>query len=114
MNLSQKFIQTQVLMLRQHKHLYLIMKKFLKEMMMVMQTKEKYSNERLNLRKQCLSILLKKYEITTESKYSLRDIYECAEEWTLKYKTSNGVVDYFKAYFSHENQKNSKEINQVS
>ena len=55
-----------------------------------------------------------RYEITTESKYSLRDIYECAEERTHKYKTSNGGVDYFKTYFSNGNQKNSKEINQVS
>ena len=83
-------------------------------MMMVMQTEEKYSDEQLKLREQCLSILLKKYEITSESKYSLRDLYECAEEWTHKYKTSNGIVDYFKAYFSHGNQKISKEINQVS
>ena len=90
------------------------MKKFLKEMMMVMQTEEKYSEEQLKLRQQCLSILLKMYEITTESKYSLRDLYECAEEWTHKYETSNGVVDYFKAYFSNGNQKISKEINQVS
>ena len=37
-----------------------------------------------------------------------------AEEWTHKYKTSNGVVDYFKAYFSNGSQKISKEINQVS
>ena len=81
---------------------------------MVTQTKEKYSEEQLKLREQCLSILLKKYEITSESKYSLRDLYECAEEWTHKYKTSNGIVDYFKAYFSHGNQKISKEINQVS
>ena len=83
-------------------------------MMMVMQTEEKYSEEQLKLREQCLSILLKKYEITTESKYSLRDIYECTEEWTLKYKTSNGIVDYFKAYFSNGSQKISKEVNQVS
>ena len=82
--------------------------------MMVMQTEEKYSEEQLKLREQCLSILLKKYEITSEAKYSLRDLYECAEEWTHKYKTSNGIVDYFKAYFSHGNQKISKEINQVS
>ena len=83
-------------------------------MMMVMQTEEKYSEEQLKLRQQCLSILLKKYEITTESKYSLRDIYECTEEWTLKYKTSNGIIDYFKAYFSNGSQKISKEVNQVS
>ena len=81
---------------------------------MAMQTEEKYSEEQLKLRQQCLSILLKKYEITTESKYSLRDICECTEEWTLKYKTSNGIIDYFKAYFSHGNQKDSKKINQVS
>ena len=83
-------------------------------MMMVTQTKEKYSEEQLKLREQCLSILLKKDEIASESKYSLRDLYECAEEWTHKYKTSNGVVDYFKAYFSNGSQKISKEINQVS
>ena len=81
---------------------------------MVMQTEEQYSEEKLKLREQCLSILLKKYEITTESKYSLRDIYECTEEWTHKYKTSNGIIDYFKAYFSNGSQKISKEINQVS
>ena len=83
-------------------------------MMMVTQTKEKYSEEQLKLRQQCLSILLKRYEVTTKSKYSLRDIYECTEEWTHKYETSNGIVDYFKAYFSNGSQKISKEINQVS
>ena len=81
---------------------------------MVMQTEEQYSEEKLKLREQCLSILLKKYEITTESKYSLRDIYECTEEWTHKYKTSNGIIVYFKAYFSNGSQKISKEVNQVS
>ena len=83
-------------------------------MMMDMQIKSQYTGQQLKLRQQCLSILLKKYEVTTESKYSLRDIYECAEEWTLKFNVSNGVVDYFKTYFSNGNQKNSKEINQVS
>ena len=57
---------------------------------------------------------MKKYQITDESKYSLRDIYECAEEWTHKYETSNGIVDYFKAYFLNGSQKISKKINQVS
>ena len=83
-------------------------------MMMDMQIKSQYTDQQLKLRQQCLSILLKKYEVTTESKYSLRDIYECAEEWTLKFNVSNGVVDYFKTYFLNGNQKNSKEINQVS
>ena len=81
---------------------------------MDMQIKSQYTDQQLKLRQQCLSILLKKYEVTTESKYSLRDIYECAEEWTLKFNVSNGVVDYFKTYFSNGKQKNSKEINQVS
>ena len=90
------------------------MRRYLKMMMMVMQTEKKYSDHKLKLRQQCLSILLKKYEVTTESKYSLRDIYECAEEWTLKFNVSNGIIDYFKTYFSNGNQKNSKEINQVS
>ena len=90
------------------------MRRYLKMMMMVMQTEKEYSDHKLKLRQQCLSILLKKYEVTTESKYSLRDIYECAEEWTLKFNVSNGVIDYFKTYFSNGKQKNSKEINQVS
>ena len=90
------------------------MRRYLKMMMMVMQTEKEYSDHKLNLRQQCLSILLKKYEVTTESKYSLRDIYECAEEWTLKFNVSNGIIDYFKTYFSNGNQTNSKEINQVS
>ena len=90
------------------------MRRYLKMMMMDMQIKSQYTDQQLKLRQQCLSILLKKYEVTTESKYSLRDIYECAEEWTLKFNVSNGVVDYFKTYFSNGKQKNSKEINQVS
>ena len=77
------------------------MRRYLR-MMMDTQTEEKYSNERLKLRQKCLKILLNKFEITSESKYSLRDIYECAEEWTLKNKISNGIVDYFEVYFSHK------------
>ena len=39
--------------------------------MMVTQTKEKYSEEQLKLRQQCLSILLKKYEITVTVSVSM-------------------------------------------
>ena len=71
---------------------------------------DKYSDKQLKLRSECLGILLKKYgEITPESKYSLKDIYECAEEWTNKdHKISAGITDYFRAYFSHEGQESSK------
>ena len=71
---------------------------------------DKYSDDKLKLRAECLGILLKKYgEITPESKYSLKDIYECAEEWTSKgHKISAGITDYFRAYFSHEGQESSQ------
>ena len=44
-----------------------------------------------------------------KSKYSLRDIYECADEWVSKgHKISAGITDYFHAYFSkHAQQEGS-------
>ena len=81
-----------------------IMTRFLKMMT------DKYSDNQLKLRGECLGILLKKYgDITPESKYSLKDIYECAEEWTSKgHKISAGITDYFRAYFSNEGQESSE------
>tara|TARA_Y100001970_G_scaffold65257_1_gene83488 strand:+ start:807 stop:1016 length:210 start_codon:yes stop_codon:yes gene_type:complete len=56
--------------------------------------KEKYSDEKLKLRKEVLSILLKKYGHENNNKA----IYECADEWVEKYVISAGVVDYYNAY----------------
>ena len=70
-----------------------------------------YSDEALKLRANCLKILLSKYgDIDPlKDKYSLRDIYECADEWISKgHKISAGITDYFHAYFSkHAGQESS-------
>ena len=57
-------------------------------------TEEKYSAEKMKLRKEVLAILLKKYGYENNNKA----IYECADEWVDKYVISAGVVDYYNAY----------------
>ena len=57
-------------------------------------TEDSYSDEKLKLRKEVLSILLKKYGHEGNNKA----IYECADEWFGKYAISAGVVDYYNAY----------------
>jgi len=58
----------------------------------------KMTEEELKLREHTLSILLSKYG----ADYTSKAIYECADEWIGKgHKISAGVVDYFKAYYSH-------------
>ena len=70
---------------------------------------QELTDEQLKLRADCLSILLRKYgDVPTGAKYSLKDIYECADEWTQKQATTSGIVDYFRAYFSkYEGQEGS-------
>ena len=51
------------------------------------------SNEQMELRQQTLSILLKNFN-------NNRAIYECADEWTSKFKTTSGLVKYYKTYFA--------------
>ena len=69
------------------------------------------TEEELKLRANCLKILLSKYGNIDplKDKYSLRDIYECADEWISKgHKISAGITDYFHAYFSkHAGQESS-------
>ena len=57
-------------------------------------TEQKYSDAKMKLRKEVLAILLKKYGHENNNKA----IYECADEWVVKYLISAGVVDYYKAY----------------
>ena len=86
-------------------HHQLIMTKSLK------MTMDKYSEEQLKLRGDCLKILLSKYGNIDplKDKYSSKDIYECADEWVSKgHKISAGITDYFHAYFSkYEGQESS-------
>ena len=51
------------------------------------------NDEELKLRRETLNILLKNFDDN-------RAIYECAEEWTSKFKTTSGLVKYYKTYFA--------------
>ena len=70
----------------------------------------RYTEERLKLRENCLSILLNKYGNVRieEQDYSTQDIYECVDTWISQgNKLSNGIVAYFNAYFNHENKESN-------
>ena len=51
----------------------------------------------LKLRKETLSILLKKFGETNR----MRSIYECADDWCKKFKTTSGLVKYYETYYNH-------------
>ena len=51
------------------------------------------SDEQMKLRQQTLSILLKNFDDN-------HAIYECANEWTQKFKTTSGLLKYYKTYFA--------------
>ena len=53
----------------------------------------RYSEKKLNLRRETLSILLNNFNDN-------KAIYECADEWTSKFKTTSGLVKYYKTYFA--------------
>ena len=68
-----------------------------------------YSEKKLQLRAECLGILLKNYGNINieEATYSTQDIYECADEWCSKQSTTSGLVAYFKAYYVQNEDKES-------
>ena len=51
--------------------------------------------EKLNLRKKVLSILLKEFGDNSNNSV----IYSCADSWCETQLTTNGVVSYYKAYY---------------
>ena len=51
------------------------------------------TEKELKLRKETLNILLKNFDDN-------RAIYECADEWVSKFKTTSGLVKYYKTYFA--------------
>ena len=58
------------------------------------------------IRDQTLKLLLKYFGNT----HTNHAIYECADDWSSKQKTTSGLVSYFKAYYGqHERQEGSKE-----
>ena len=48
--------------------------------------------DQVSLRQRALTILFKKFG-------NHQSIYDCADEWVSKQVTTNGIVDYYKAYF---------------
>ena len=64
----------------------------------------RYNEDRMKLRQEVLSILLKKYggelDETRKSKYTNQSIYQCAHDWVSQgHKISSGVVKYYEAYY---------------
>ena len=64
----------------------------------------RYNEDRMKLRQEVLSILLKRYggelDDTRKSKYTNQSIYQCAHDWVSQgHKISSGVVKYYEAYY---------------
>ena len=63
-----------------------------------------YSQDRMELREKCLSVLLRKYGGDTENgvpKYSTASIYECAHDWVSQGNpNTSGIVKYYEAYYN--------------
>ena len=63
----------------------------------------RYEPERMKLRENVLSILLKRFggELdNNEPKYSNQSIYECAHDWVSQGNMrTDGIVAYYKAYY---------------
>ena len=57
---------------------------------------ENYSEEKMSLRRETLSILLKRFDDN-------KSIYECADDWVSKQVTTSGLVKYYEAYYSKSN-----------
>ncbi len=63
-----------------------------------------YSPERMNLREQCLSILLRRYgsHINEDGspEHSTESIYACAHDWVSQGNPKpDGIVKYYDAYY---------------
>ena len=55
-----------------------------------------YSEQKMKLRRDSLSILLKKFDDN-------RSIYECADDWVSKQVSTAGLIKYYEAYYSKSN-----------
>ncbi len=54
------------------------------------------TEEELKLREETLGILLKNFGNTSNN----RTIYECADDWCCKFKTTAGLVKYYETYYN--------------
>ena len=53
---------------------------------------KRYSEKKLNLRRETLSILLNNFN-------NNKAIYECADDWTSKFTTTSALIQYYKTYY---------------
>ena len=60
-------------------------------------TESTLTETQLDLRQQVLLILFKNFG---SGDYSNQSIYECADDWGSKQCTTNGLVNYYKAYYN--------------
>ncbi len=58
------------------------------------------TEEKLKLREQVLAILLKNFS----SEKNNTAIYGCADDWCKKQVTTNGLINYYKAYYGQHGQ----------
>ena len=63
-----------------------------------------YSDDRLVLREECLSVLLKEFGVELkangEPQYSTQSIYECAHDWVSQGSpTANGIIAHYKLHY---------------
>ena len=72
-----------------------------------------YSEKQLQLRAECLGILLKNYGNINihEATYSTQDIYECADDWVSQgHRIPSGIVAYFKAYYMKDEDQKGHQV----
>ena len=64
----------------------------------------RYSEDKLKLRQQALTVLLTKFGHQMDGvvpKYSHQSIYECAHDWVSQGNVStSGLVKYYEAYYA--------------
>ena len=53
----------------------------------------------LKLREQALRILMKNFGDCNRNRN--KSIYECADDWCKKFKTTSGLVNYYKTYYNN-------------
>ena len=67
----------------------------------------RYSDDRMSVRAQSLSVLLKRYgsqlDTNRKSKYTNQSIYQCAHEWiSMGNMNTNGIIKYYEAHYSSD------------
>ena len=60
-------------------------------------TNSTLTESELDLRQKALLILFKNFGT---GDYSNQSIYECADDWCSKQSSTNGLVSYYKAYYT--------------